>query len=696
MKNLLIVDDNAQNLYLLEVLLKTNGYEVEKASNGIEALNLAAKRQPDMIISDILMPGMDGFSLCRAWKADERLRNIPFIFYTATYTDAQNEKFALSLGADRFIAKPTDPGDFLAIMQEVIQNNESKQPVPHADTIEGEEAFNKEYNVALIHKLEDKMLQLEKSNKRLASLYKVSSELHADCPPGDLIDIILQAIVYTAGYPFAAYYRFYEETNRLVSLAATGFPEDIATSFKDKYLFRPGAPGGLVGLAAQNLQTIHIPDTSGEPNWIDLGLPVQSALFAPVHFGKILQGVIGVFSKDKYAFTAEDEHDIEALANNLAISIENKRGQERIQKQLTRISALHNIDQAINASLNLRRTLEVLLEHVLNLLKIDAVDILLPASNHPTGDFIAVRGFKTRKIESSDTRKGPSLDRQVARNRRIIRVTDLSDQEVSPYFVAMWMAEDFKTYIGVPLISKDQVVGVMEAFQRANFDPDMEWMGFLETLAGLAAIAIDNARLFNELQHSNKELRVAYDATIAGWSRAMDLRDKETEGHTLRVTDMSVRLAEMMGISQDQVIHIRRGALLHDIGKLGVPDAVLLKPGRLNEEETIAVRKHPQFAYDMLLPIEYLHPALDIPYCHHEKWDGTGYPRGLKGEQIPLAARLFAVVDVWDALRSDRTYRKAWPEEKVLEYIQEQSGKHFDPVVIEKFFILLASLLPNK
>jgi HD-GYP domain-containing protein (c-di-GMP phosphodiesterase class II) len=182
---------------------------------------------------------------------------------------------------------------------------------------------------------------------------------------------------------------------------------------------------------------------------------------------------------------------------------------------------------------------------------------------------------------------------------------------------------------------------------------------------------------------------IAYDATIAGWSHAMDLRDKETEGHTQRVTEMTVQLARKMNIDPQELVHIRRGALLHDIGKLGVPDQILLKPGTLTEAEWEIMRQHPVYALNMLTPITHLRPALDIPYCHHEKWDGTGYPRNLKGEQIPLSARLFTVVDVWDALGSDRPYRKAWPEEKTLKYIREESGRHFDPQVVDAFLRLI-------
>lgn len=197
------------------------------------------------------------------------------------------------------------------------------------------------------------------------------------------------------------------------------------------------------------------------------------------------------------------------------------------------------------------------------------------------------------------------------------------------------------------------------------------------------------------LNASKIDLLHAYDRTLEGWSKALELRDKETEGHTLRVTQMTVRLAKALGIEGDGLVQIQRGALLHDIGKMGVSDTILLKPGKLTDEEWIIMRQHPQFAYDMLWPIEYLRPALEIPYSHHEHWDGNGYPNKLKGEEIPVAARIFAIVDVWDAMRSERPYKKAMPEEEVLAYLQSQSGSHFDPRVVETFLKNKKSLLPE-
>ena len=209
-------------------------------------------------------------------------------------------------------------------------------------------------------------------------------------------------------------------------------------------------------------------------------------------------------------------------------------------------------------------------------------------------------------------------------------------------------------------------------------------------------MAIESLKSFEDLQRSNFELALAYNRTIEGWSYALDLRDRETKDHTMRVTEMTMILAKRAGMTEDEILHVKHGSLLHDIGKMGIPDSILLKDGPLTNKEWALMHKHPVFAYEMLFPIEYLRPALDIPYCHHERWDGTGYPRGLKRDEIPLAARLFAVVDVWDALSSDRPYRKAWPMEKILDYINSQSGTHFDPQVVELFLLIITEITsPN-
>ncbi|MHB0987804.1 MAG: HD domain-containing phosphohydrolase [Bellilinea sp.] len=363
---------------------------------------------------------------------------------------------------------------------------------------------------------------------------------------------------------------------------------------------------------------------------------------------------------------------------------ERQRAEERIATQLQRLAALRTIDTAITSILDLRLTLNVVAEQAIAQLGVDAAAMLLLNPHTQTLTYAVGRGFRTRAIEQSRVRLGEGLDGKAILERQLVH---LHDPLRSPDFTraALLAGESFVEYYAAPMSAKGNIVGLLEVFHGAPYEADEEWRDFLETLAGQAAIAVDNIHLFENLQRSNMDLALAYDATIEGWSHALDLRDEETEGHTQRVTELTERLARTMGISEAEIVHIRRGALLHDIGKMGVPDSILLKPDKLTDDEWKVMRQHPQFAFDMLAPIAFLRPALDIPGCHHEKWDGTGYPRGLKGEQIPLAARLFAVVDVWDALRSDRPYRKGWPQEKVIEHIKAGSGTHFDPKAVELF-----------
>jgi PAS domain S-box-containing protein/putative nucleotidyltransferase with HDIG domain len=368
---------------------------------------------------------------------------------------------------------------------------------------------------------------------------------------------------------------------------------------------------------------------------------------------------------------------------------ERREIEEQVRVQLQRMRALNEIDRAISSSLDMRLSLDILLNQALLQLGIDAVSILLLNPSSQTLEYAAGKGFNLMTIRKSRVLLGQGLAGKVGLERKMLHVPDL--EAAGPEFLRheLLKEERFVEYFGIPLIAKGMLKGVLEVFQRTPLVADLEWLNYLETLGGQAAIAIDNSQLFEAMQRSNLELVTAYDATIEGWSRAMDLRDKETEGHTLRVTELTVQLAKRMGINQHDITHIRRGALLHDIGKLGVPDHILHKPDKLDRLEWAVMRQHPTYAFNMLLPINYLRPALDIPYCHHEKWDGTGYPRGLKGEEIPLAARLFAVVDVWDALCTDRPYRKGWPDNQVREYLVAESGKHFDSRVLDIFLELL-------
>ncbi len=362
-----------------------------------------------------------------------------------------------------------------------------------------------------------------------------------------------------------------------------------------------------------------------------------------------------------------------------------QKAEEQARYRLEHLTTLHAIDMIINASLDLRVTLEKFLDLVISQLHVDAADVLLLNPHTQMLEYAALQGFRDTRILHTRLRLGQGIAGRAALERRSISIPNLLDPNSGYERAPFLKGEGYIAYYVVPLISKGQINGVLEIFHRSPLTFDEEWMSFLHALAAHAAIAIDNASLFSDLQRSNADLILAYDTSIEGWARTLELRDKETEGHTKRAAEMTLHIARAMNMSDAELVHVRRGALLHDIGKMSIPDTILLKAGPLTTEEWEIMRRHPVYAYELLSPIAYLRQALDIPYCHHERWDGTGYPRGLKGEQIPLAARIFALADTWDALITERRYHSAWSEDRVVEHIRSLVGSQFDPNVVEVF-----------
>jgi PAS domain S-box-containing protein len=363
---------------------------------------------------------------------------------------------------------------------------------------------------------------------------------------------------------------------------------------------------------------------------------------------------------------------------------ERKQMEEKINNHLARLASMRVIDTAIMSSHDQRMIFYIILSQAIAKLGVNAASVLLLNPVTDSFEFGAAQGFRAIEDEKVQLNLIEDIGSRALKEGIIYNRHNLSKD----YFLShapQLAGEDFTCFYVVPLISKGKIIGALEVFERKHRHHDQDWMEFLTTLAGQAAIAINNVSLFNDLQRSHHDLRIAYETTLEGWSAALDLRDRETEGHTQRVTKLTEQIAAAMGIKDDELLNFRRGALLHDIGKMGVPDKILHKRGSLTKKEWEIMRKHPQFAYTLLYPIAYLHDSLDIPYCHHEKWDGSGYPRQLKGEDIPLAARIFAIADVYDALTSDRPYRDAWSKEDTLNYIVDQSGKHFDPKIVEMF-----------
>jgi len=450
---------------------------------------------------------------------------------------------------------------------------------------------------------------------------------------------------------------------------------------------------GLIGHVYQSGKNHISPDMRKDPyirTTGDTEFPGHwTGLWVPVHSTSSIIGVVAIMAEAPRKFNKSDIRLLTTLAEIFGNAIHRARLHKRTKMQVKRLSALRDIDKAIGTNSDLRGTLQLLVSHAIGQLNVDAASVLLYSQTAKKLKYYVGKGFRTTNFSKTELGIDEGVPGKAIQEQEIQSLSQFDDDEICQR-KEWFLEEGFRNYYCVPLTAKGKTLGVLEIFRRKNLNPLSDWLNFLHTLAGQATIAIDNNRLFQDLKHSNQELARAYDTTLEGWGKALELRDKETQGHTLNVTELTLKLARRIGIDEVDLINVYRGALLHDIGKMGIPDNILRKPGPLTKEEWVIMKQHPQFAHDMISPIPYLLPALDIPYCHHERWDGDGYPRGLKGEEIPLAARIFSVIDVWDALLSNRPYREAWTKQTVIDYIKNESGSRFDPKVVDVFLKMIS------
>lgn len=524
-------------------------------------------------------------------------------------------------------------------------------------------------DLSVVHLVKANLWQKNRKQfEAITTLYNNAQRLAQSLDMNNIAQEVCRTFVEVFGSPLAWIGKAEEEG--VIRVIGTYPPTDYPYKLTIRWDDTP-AGRGPTGEAMRRGTPVIINDIRKSPMFelwrgVAVKFGVESiAGFPLISRGKAF-GALMVYGKKVNFFDEESAYYFQAYAQQAADALQNAKLFTEAENRTSRLEALREVDTAITKTFDLNIVLSTVLDQMMSRLRIDAADILLYDEETKMLNYAAGRGFFSSSVDAvSYNYQGDEVLKQ--------RGALISNKEGLPY------------YQFYHLFSKGKLQGILEVFNRESFSMDQEGGTFVNMLANQTAIAIDGSRLLNGLRDSNEKLKAAYDATIEGWSRFLDLRDKETEGHSQRVTRITLSLAKALGMEESELLYVRWGALLHDIGKMGILDNILLKPGTLDDKEWEIMKKHPTYAYDMLFQIEHLRPALDIPYAHHEKWDGTGYPRGLKGEEIPISARIFAIADVVDALASDRPYRKAWSFERILEYVKSLSGNHFEPRLVELF-----------
>jgi HD-GYP domain-containing protein (c-di-GMP phosphodiesterase class II) len=443
---------------------------------------------------------------------------------------------------------------------------------------------------------------------------------------------------------------------------------------------------GILGNIALQREGEIVNDSYNDPRGITIkgteNSVTEHLMGVPILSRDHLSGLIVVWREgEENEFNAEDLDFLTSLAQQVAIAIENARLFEDTRLRLTELEILQRIASALRMAQTPDQAFPIILDQLISLLHFGSacIELVEPES----GEIVTVAAEGAwRASNGLRTKANEGVSGYVISTGKAYLTTDVfSDGLV----VRPELLGGYNVVGCVPIIALHHPIGTLWVGRKGSSSITIEEMNLLIALGEMVGNTVQRMKLYTQTVVQAEEITEAYDKTLEGWAKALELRDKETEGHSRRVSELTQQLALKVGIPAPQMPHIHRGVLLHDIGKMGVPDQVLKKAGPLDYDEWFEMKKHPQYAYDLLSPISYLQPALDIPYCHHERWDGRGYPRGLKGEQIPLAARIFAVVDIYDALSHDRPYRDAWPIRKVLKYLHEQAGKHLDPKIVEIF-----------
>ena len=467
----------------------------------------------------------------------------------------------------------------------------------------------------------------------------------------------------------------------------------FAGLYTDEMHLKPLPKDGdsLIPTAIREGRVLNVGDVRQAKGYYSGWEEALSELVVPLIVEQDVIGAIDLQNANPFAFNENDERLMSLFAMRAALLLDHVRLIEQTEERNRRLRTLHVIETSITSTLDLRSTLNTLVEQIQVRLNVDAVLVLLLNQDLQVLEYGAGRGFHRSGLEQTRIHVGEEISGRAALNQEIIFTPDLTRPGPVLRLSERIAGENFISAFTVPLVAKGKLYGVLELFYRRSVQNDLEWGEYLETLGRQVAMAIDSISMFDQLQQTLMVQQTALDSTIESWALVLEKRGIEPNGHAKRLTEKTLELAQLMGIVDTKLVDIYRGVLLHDVGKFLIPEGILLKPSLLHDDEWNLIYQHPTYALDMLSKIDPLKAALNIPYCHHENWDGSGYPRGIKGEQIPIEARIFQVVETWDLMSVDLPYRKASAQNDVLKYIRSESGKKFDPRVVEKFLEMIFS-----
>jgi HD-GYP domain-containing protein (c-di-GMP phosphodiesterase class II) len=544
----------------------------------------------------------------------------------------------------------------------------------------------------LVRSLDDSLSSMRKQADHLTSVHEIALDIISHKNMDELLETIVSRAAFLLEAEGGSVYLVDADGETLTLVSASGAPK----KFVNTELKRGEGMAGKILISGEPLIVKDYDLWDGRAVVYPRGV-WGSVVKVPIFLSEKIIGALGCYTSPARLrdFTQNDIKTLNELARQAAIAIDTVRLIETAKQAEFGAVRSYQIQSIINELLNIGLQNDSLENQLTR-----AMDVILSVPWMPIfpkgAVFLVENGSNelAMKVQRNlpvplqsicaHIKPGVCLCGRAIQSRQI-----QFSAEVDPRHEIHYDGMEPHGHYNVPILLGERLLGVLVLYLAEGHVRDEREVDFLNVGANTLARLIEHARVQDEIQHVNAELITAYDTTLEGWSKALDLRDEDTEGHTRRVSEMTIKLARSMKVPESELTHIWRGSVLHDIGKMGVPDSILKKPGPLTSDEWAVIYRHPQTAVDMLSPIPFLRLSLDIPYSHHEKWDGSGYPLGLKGEQIPLAARIFAVVDVWDALISDRPYKQAWPSEAALEYIRGQAGKHFDPQIVDVFMLIV-------